>query len=56
MGTCYLFTNQRANRFKVLVHDGLGIWLYARDCIWEDDAACEGRFGSLKTEMFMQHD
>ena len=23
----YLFTNRRANRMKVLVHDGIGIWL-----------------------------
>jgi transposase len=28
--TAYLFTNQRGNRMKVLVHDGLGIWLAAR--------------------------
>jgi transposase len=26
----YLFTNRRANRVKVLVHDGIGIWLAAR--------------------------
>jgi transposase len=26
----YLFTNKRANRVKVLVHDGVGIWLCAR--------------------------
>lgn len=26
----YLFTNRRANRMKVLVHDGIGIWLAAR--------------------------
>jgi transposase len=26
----YVFTNRRANRIKVLVHDGLGIWLCAR--------------------------
>ena len=26
----YLFANQRANRMKVLVHDGIGIWLAAR--------------------------
>jgi transposase len=26
----YIFTNRRANRIKVLVHDGLGIWLCAR--------------------------
>jgi len=26
----YLFANKRANRLKVLVHDGIGIWLAAR--------------------------
>ena len=26
----YLFANQRANRLKVLVHDGIGVWLVAR--------------------------
>ncbi|EXF95832.1 transposase IS66 [Pseudomonas fluorescens HK44] len=26
----YLFANRRATRMKVLVHDGLGIWLAAR--------------------------
>ena len=26
----YLFANRRANRIKVLVHDGIGIWLCAR--------------------------
>ncbi len=26
----YLFANQRANRLKVLVHDGIGVWLAAR--------------------------
>lgn len=26
----YLFTNRRANRIKVLVHDGFGVWLAAR--------------------------
>jgi transposase len=26
----YLFTNRRANRMKVLVHDGVGAWLAAR--------------------------
>lgn len=28
--TAYLFANQRANRMKVLVHDGIGFWLAAR--------------------------
>lgn len=26
----YLFANKRANRIKLLVHDGIGIWLAAR--------------------------
>jgi transposase len=26
----YLFVNKRANRIKVLVHDGFGLWLCAR--------------------------
>lgn len=26
----YLFANRRVNRVKVLVHDGIGIWLAAR--------------------------
>ena len=26
----YLFANRRATRMKVLVHDGIGIWLAAR--------------------------
>lgn len=26
----YLIANQRANRMKVLVHDGVGVWLAAR--------------------------
>lgn len=26
----YLFANRRANRIKVLVHDGIGIWLASR--------------------------
>ena len=28
--TAYLFANKRANRIKILVHDGIGIWLAAR--------------------------
>ena len=28
--TAYLFANKRANRLKVLVHDGYGIWLANR--------------------------
>ena len=26
----YVFANRRANRLKILVHDGVGIWLAAR--------------------------
>ena len=26
----YLFANRRANRMKMLVHDGIGVWLAAR--------------------------
>ena len=26
----YVFANKRANRMKILVHDGLGVWLAAR--------------------------
>ena len=28
----YVFTNRRDNRIKVLVHDGLGIWLCGGGC------------------------
>ena len=28
--SAYVFANKRANRVKVLVHDGYGIWLAAR--------------------------
>ncbi len=40
----YLFANKRANRMKVLVHDGIGVWLAARRLnagkfVWPVDAA-----------------
>ena len=40
----YLFTNRRANRMKVLVHDGIGVWLAARRLnsgkfVWPKDTA-----------------
>ena len=40
----YLFTNKRANRLKVLVHDGIGVWLAARRLnagkfVWPHDAS-----------------
>jgi len=40
----YLFANRRANRIKVLVHDGIGVWLAARRLnagkfVWPKDSA-----------------
>ncbi len=40
----YLFANRRANRMKVLMHDGIGVWLAARRLnsgkfVWPRDAA-----------------
>ena len=40
----YLFANRRANRMKVLVHDGIGVWLAARRLnsgkfVWPKNAA-----------------
>ncbi len=40
----YLFANRRANRMKVLVHDGIGVWLAARRLnqgkfVWPKDIA-----------------
>jgi transposase len=40
----YLFANRRANRMKVLVHDGIGVWLAARRLnsgkfVWPADAS-----------------
>lgn len=42
----YLFANRRANRLKVLVTDGLGIWLAARRLhqgrfVWASDSLGE---------------
>lgn len=28
--TAYVFLNKRANRMKVLIHDGFGVWMAAR--------------------------
>lgn len=38
----YLFANRRATRMKVLVHDGIGVWLAARrlnrgSFVWPQD-------------------
>jgi len=51
----YLFANARANRMKVLVHDGIGIWLCARRLhqgrfLWAD--ASLGAQRSLSREQF----
>ena len=40
----YLFANRRDNRMKVLVHDGIGVWLAARRLnavkfIWPKDGS-----------------
>ena len=36
--TAYIFANKRANRIKVLVHDGFGIWLAAGRALAEPAA------------------
>jgi transposase len=40
----YVFANRRANRMKVLVHDGIGVWLAARRLhqgkfVWPQDGS-----------------
>jgi Transposase and inactivated derivatives len=40
----YMFANKRADRLKVLVHDGIGVWLAARRLnagkfVWPRDAS-----------------
>ena len=47
----YLFANRRANRMKVLVHDGIGVWLAARRLnsgrfVWPRDAVTDRRNGA----------
>jgi len=44
----YLFANRRANRMKVLVHDGIGVWLAAR-------RLNQGRFVWLLSGQETQH-
>jgi transposase len=51
----YLFANRRANRMKVLVHDGIGVWLCARRLhqgkfVWATDAL--GTQAGLTSEQF----
>ena len=50
----YLFANRRANRMKVLVHDGIGIWLAARRLhqgkfVWPKD--CGTTLGLSRTQL-----
>ncbi|MEZ5607883.1 MAG: IS66 family insertion sequence element accessory protein TnpB [Burkholderiaceae bacterium] len=45
----YLFANRRANRMKVLVHDGIGVWLAARRLnigkfAWANDVVSTPRY------------
>ena len=49
----YLFANRRANRMKVLVHDGIGVWLDARRLnsgkfVWPRDAGATVTLGRAK--------
>jgi transposase len=44
--TAYLFANKRGNRLKVLVHDGIGIWLAGRRLhrgrfVWPQNTAAD---------------
>ncbi len=53
--TAYLFANKRANRMKVLVHDGIGIWLAARRLhqgkfIWPSENTANCRLGREQFE------
>jgi transposase len=53
----YLFTNSRANRLKLLVHDGFGIWCAARrlhqgSFIWPRQTPADGTPVSLTQEQF----
>ena len=49
----YLFANRRANRMKVLVHDGVGVWLAARRLnsgkfVWPNDVAATASLSRLQ--------
>ena len=53
----YLFVNRRANRMKVLVHDGIGVWLAARRLnsgkfVWPRDAATTATTATLSRTQF----
>jgi transposase len=51
----YLFANKRANRMKVLVHDGIGIWLAARRLhqgkfVWPSAGRCPLAAGAAQLD------
>ena len=51
----YLFANRRANRMKVLVHDGLGVWLAARRLnsgkfVWSKDTAATASLSRVQLD------
>lgn len=51
----YLFANRRANRMKVLVHDGIGVWLAARRLnsgkfAWPKDVNCSLTLTTLQLD------
>ena len=53
----YLFANRRANRMKVLVHDGIGVWLAARRLnsgkfVWPADTGNTGITVTLSRVQF----
>jgi transposase len=61
----YLFANRRANRIKILVHDGLGVWLAVRRLnqghfVWprggtEPVSLTRGQFDALVLGLPWQH-
>ena len=53
----YLFANARANRIKLLVHDGFGVWCAARRLniggfVWPRQAPADGTPMILSKEQF----
>ena len=58
--TAYLFANRRANRMKVLVHDGIGIWLAARRLhqghfIWPQASSTGAASGANRVHLSRAH-
>ena len=54
--TAYLFANRRANRMKVLVHDGIGIWLAARRLhqghfVWPAGSSAADRYSLSRPQL-----